>query len=130
VEVLNGEIEKYNAALIIKNKEVCELKSQNFELDKLTKNNIELKSAQYEVEKLTEILTTKSAELANLKANHQMLEKKFQLAEVNAKELEVLRGNASELEQLRDQLHKKETELTRLKQNTANKESATSDLQS
>ena len=61
VEVLNTEIEKYNAALIVKNKEICELKSQNFELDKLSKNNIELKSAVYEVEKLTEILTAKSS---------------------------------------------------------------------
>jgi predicted RNase H-like nuclease (RuvC/YqgF family) len=77
VEVLSNEIEKYNTTLIAKNKEICELKSQNFELDKLSKNNIELKSAQYEVEKLTEILTNKSSELANLKANFQMLEKKY-----------------------------------------------------
>jgi|JI6StandDraft_1071083.scaffolds.fasta_scaffold02603_3 TolA-binding protein len=95
VEVLNNEIEKYNAALITKNKEICELKSQNFELDKLSKNNIELKSAVYEVEKLTEILTAKSSELANLKASHQMLEKKFQMAEASSKELEALRGSVS-----------------------------------
>jgi hypothetical protein len=77
VEVLSTEIEKYNTTLITKNKEICELKSQNFELDKLSKNNIELKSAQYEVEKLTEILHNKSSELTNLKANYHILEKKY-----------------------------------------------------
>lgn len=130
MEVLNGEIEKYNSALITKNKEICELKSQNFELDKLSKNNIELKSAQYEVEKLTEILTVKSAELANLRANHQMLEKKLQLSEATGKELEGFRGSATEVEHLKDQLYKRETELARLKQSTAARESTASDLQS
>ena len=72
MEVLNVEIEKYNAVLINKNKEICELKSQNFELDKMSKNDIELKSAQNEVEKLTVILTVKSSELANPRSNHHL----------------------------------------------------------
>lgn len=53
VEMLAGDLEKSNNALLNKNKEILELKSLNFELEKLSKNNIELKSAEYQVTKLT-----------------------------------------------------------------------------
>ena len=73
LQIVNTELEKASMSILAKNKEICELKSQNFELDKMSKNNVELKSAHFEIEKLSEMLSTKSSELANLKASYQAL---------------------------------------------------------
>jgi chromosome segregation ATPase len=98
-----------------------------FEVDKLTKINMDLKNSVYEAERLNETILQKNNDLANAKSTIQALERKIVQCEVVYKEVENLRHASIEVESLRDSLHKKDLEITRIKQTIVVKETQVND---